>query len=137
MNNKRNLLAIIAFLLIFLCVSFYVGCALNSAPAFAVCVATLLPLVAIYCVGVLDYKVGGSQLSLEPRVHNLEEQTAELQKVSTALLKALYLVADGAPRMGGVPNKHNDLLNDYLKDIAHLVDSDVRNKVEADIRSID
>lgn len=130
-------LTIILLFLSFLCLSaFAVGTYLDSTAAFALSAAALLPLVGIFAVGVLDYKVGGSQLTLEKRVNSLEQENTELKKVVTALLKSQHVIVHGTSIFAGVTDKHHALISKYLQPIEHLIDEDIKKKVAEDLEKI-
>lgn len=117
-----------------LCVaSFIAGVQLNSGAAFGLSGAALLPLVGIFAVGVLDYKVGGTQLTLEKRVQGLEQQNTELQKSVTALLKSIYVMSHGASIWDGPTEHHHKLLSEYLLPISHLISQGAKEQADADI----
>ena len=132
----KKLTFILSFLLLFCVSSFIVGTSLNSASAFALSGAALLPFVGIFAVGVLDYKVGGNQLTLEKRVNNLEQENTDLKESVTALLKSIYALADGASRWDGPSDKHKNLVAGYLKPIGHIVPHDTQEQVSADIAKL-
>jgi hypothetical protein len=131
---KKPLTFILSFLLVICVASLIVGAQLNSASAFALSSAALVFFVAIFVVGVLDYKIGGSQVTLERRVGSLEKENTELKTSVTALLKSLYAVADGASRWDGVPKHHHDLIDKYLEPINHLIPLNIKEQVKADIK---
>lgn len=130
---NKPLTFILGFLLVLCVASFIAGYQLNSAAAFALAGAALLPFVGVFAVGVLDYKVGGSQLTLEKRVNSLEKENTELKESVTALLKSIYVMAHGASIWDGPTENHNKLISDYLAPIKHLVDPNIQDQVNADI----
>lgn len=130
---NKPLTFILGFLLVLCVASFTAGIQLNSAAAFGLCGVSLLPLVALYAAGVLGYKVGGSQLSLEATVHNLEQQQEELRKSVSALLKSMHVISHGASIWDGLTENHNKLISDYLAPIKHLIDPNIQDQVNADI----
>jgi hypothetical protein len=130
----KSLAAILAFLLAMCLSAFAAGVFLNSAGAFGLSGAALIPLVALYAAGVLGYKVGGSQLSLEAKVHNLETEKEELKLAVSALVKSLYVIQDGAGRMDGGPSSHQDLIKQYLAPVDHLMSANLYEQVMSDIR---
>lgn len=130
---KKSLIFILSFLLLLCVASFIVGTQLNSAAAFALSGAALLPFVGIFAVGVLDYKVGGNQLTLEKRVNNLEQENTDLRESVTALLKSIYVMAHGAGIWDGPTEHHNKLISGYLAPIEHLIDPNIQDQVNADI----
>lgn len=127
---------ILFFLLISSCISFYYGVALNCSAAFTLSTTSLIGFTAVYCAVVLGYKVGGSQLSLEPRVQDLEQQTEELKKVSTALYKALYVVSSSSYQIGGMTNTQDTLLESYLEPIAHLIEPKAKENAIVDLKAL-
>ena len=130
---KKSLIFILSFLLLLTVASFIVGTQLNSAAAFALSGTALLPFVGIFAVGVLDYKVGGNQLTLEKRVNNLEQENTDLRESVSALLKSIYVMAHGASIWDGPTEHHNKLISDYLAPIEHLIDPNIQHQVNADI----
>lgn len=133
---NKPLTFILGFLLLLCVASFIAGYKLNSAAAFALSGAALLPFVGVFAVGVLDYKVGESQLTLEKRVNSLEKENIELKESVTALVKSLYVMADGASRWDGPPEQHYKLVDEYLGPISHLVDQGTKEGVMADIAKL-
>lgn len=133
---SKPLTFILGFLLVLCVASFIAGYQLNSAAAFTLSGAALLPFVGVFAVGVLDYKVGGSQLTLERRVNSLEKENIELKEVVTALVKSIYVMADGASRWDGPPEHHYDLVGEYLEPIKHLVAPNIKESVTADIAKV-
>lgn len=130
---KKPLTFILSFLLVLCVASFIVGASINSAAAFGLSGVALLPFVGIFSVGVLDYKVGGNQLTLEKRVNNLEQENTDLRESVTALLKSIYVMSHGASCWDGPSDNHNKLVSEYLAPINHLIDSNIQNQVNADI----
>lgn len=130
---NKPLIFILSFLLLLCVTSLIIGAKLDSASAFALSGAALLPFVGIFAVGVLDYKVGGSQLTLEKRVNSLEKESTELKEAVTALLKSLYVLEHGSSLWEGTTEKHYELVSLYLKPIEHLISGDVRAKVISDM----
>lgn len=130
---SKPLIFLLSFLLILCTAAFIAGYQLNSASAFALSGAALLPFVGVFAVGVLDYKVGGSQLTLERRMNSLEKENTELKEVVTALLKSLYALEHGSSLWEGTTDKHYDLVSQYLKPISHLFPSDIKEQVVADM----
>ena len=129
----KKLKFILGFLFLFCVASFIAGVSLNSSAAFALSGASLLPFVGIFAVGVLDYKVGGTQLTLEKRVQGLEQENTELRKSVTALLKSLYVTYHAAGHWDCPTEDHDRLFSEYLLPITHLVAPGVKEQVDADI----
>lgn len=126
---NKPLIFVLAFLIVFSCASFVAGVYLNSAAAFTLSGAALLPFVGIFAVGVLDYKVGGSQLILERRVNSLEKENTELKESVTALLKSIYVLSHPDSPAAGPSIEQYKLIDEYLQPIQHLVAGDVRGEV--------
>jgi hypothetical protein len=133
---NKPLVFILSFLFVLCIVSFIVGTQLNSTAAFTLAGTALLSFVGIFAVGVLDYKVGGNQLTLERRVNSLEEENTELKESVTALLKSIYVMAHGASIWDGPTEHHNKLISDYLAPIKHLVDPNIQDQVNSDISKL-
>ena len=131
----KALSIILAFLLVMCLAAFTAGIILNSAAAFGLSGVALIPLVALYAAGVLGYKVGGSQLSLEAKVHNLETEEAELRAAVSALVKSLYVIQDGSGKMGGGPASHQNLIDRYLTPVDHLMSANLREQVMAELEN--
>lgn len=122
----KNPLAFMLSFLFLLCVaSFIAGVSLNSGAAFWLSSAALLPFVAIFAVGVLDYRVGGSQLTLERRVNSLEEENTELKRSVTALLRSMYVLSSDETPIAGPSKEQYRLIDNYLSPIKHLIDGDI------------
>lgn len=132
---KNPLIFILLFLFLLCVASFIAGVKLDSGAAFALSGAALLPFVGIFAVGVLDYKVGGSQLTLEKRVNSLEKENTELKESVTALLKAIYVLGHAETPIGGPSCEQYNLIDQYLSPIKHLVIGDVKASVDRDITS--
>ena len=132
---KKPLTSILSFLLALCVASFAVGVYLNSAAAFALSGAALLPFVGIFAVGVLDYKVGGNQLTLEKRVNSLERENTELKEAATALLKSIYVLSHEKTPFDGPSVEQYRLIDQYLSPIKHLVIGDVKASVDSDVQS--
>jgi len=130
---KKSLIFILSFLFLLCVASFVVGAYLNSAAAFGLSSAALVFFVAIFAVGVLDYKIGGNQVTLEKRLGTLEKENTELKLSVTALLKSIYVMAHGASIWDGPTEHHNKLISDYLAPINHLIDQNIQAQVNADI----
>ena len=128
-SANRSLIFILAFLLVFSCSSFAAGVYLNSAAAFTLSGAALLSFVGIFAVGVLDYKVGGNQLTLEKRVNSLEKENTELTESVTSLLKSIYVLSHPDSPVAGPSVEQYKLIDEYLSPIRHLVVGDVRAEV--------
>jgi hypothetical protein len=114
--------------------SFYIAVTKDSTAAYSLSVVSFVCVVALYAAGVLGYKIGGNYLSLEAKVHTLEQEKEELKKAVSSLLKALYVIQDGAGRMGGAPISHQKLIEEYLEPIAHLVDKEAIEHAKTDIK---
>jgi hypothetical protein len=132
----KKLLFILAFLLLLCVSSFVAGVYLNSPFAFALSGAALLPFVLIFAVGILDYKVGGTHLTLEKRVNHLEQESKELRDSVTALLKSIYVMSHGASILGGPTDYHRQLLSEYLHPVNHLVAPGTQDQVNDDIAKL-
>lgn len=133
---SKPLIFILAFLLVFSCASFTAGTYLNSAAAFTLAGAALLPFVGIFAVGVLDYKVGGHQLTLEKRVNSLEKENTELKESVTALAKSIYMVSSENAPAFGFNHTAGGLLEKYLAPINHLIEGDIKATVEEDLKNL-
>lgn len=134
MNKK--LLFIPSFLFLFCIASLVAGFCLNSTAAFTISGGSLTFFVVLYAVGILDCKIGGSQITLEKRVDTLEHTNTELQTIVTALFKAFYLLSDAASRLGGPSEQRRKLALEYLQTINHLIAPDVQKQVDADIAKL-
>lgn len=130
---NRHLLVLVSFCVAVFVASFYVAITKDSAPAYSLSVVSFVCVVALYAAGVLGYKVGGSQLSLEAKVNNLEQQNTELKEAVTALLKSLYVLEHGSSLWEGTTEKHYALVSKYLEPISHLVSDNVREQVVSDM----
>lgn len=130
---KKQLTFILTFLLLLCAASFAAGVYLNSSAAFALSGLSLTFFAGIFAVGVLDYKVGGSQLSLEKRVNSLELENTDLRESVAALLKSIYVMSHGASCWDGPSDNHNKLVSEYLAPINHLVAPNIKDQVNADI----
>ena len=134
--NKR-LIFILSFLGLLCSLSFAAGVYLDSAAAFALSGIVVLPFFAIYVVGVLDYKVGGTQLNLEKRVGHLETTNTELRKIISALVKAAIVNKATAGMLGGASRRHVDLLNEQFESIAEHIDPSELDVVNNQLKNID
>lgn len=130
---NRQITAILVFCLIVFACSFYFGVT-KEASVLSVSLASFLCFVALYAAGFLGYKVGGSHLSLEAKVHNLELEREEQRKAVSALIKVLYVVYDGAGRIGGGLSSHDQLIEKYLAPIEDFVDKDSIQEAIREIR---
>jgi hypothetical protein len=135
-SANKPLIFILAFLLVFSCSSFAAGVYLNSAAAFTLSGAALLPFVGIFAVGVLDYKVGGNQLTLEKRVNSLEKENTELKESVTALAKSIYMVSSENAPAFGFNHASGGLLDKYLAPVNHLINGDIKATVEEDLEKL-
>ena len=133
-STNKPLIFILIFLGVLCVASFIAGVNLNSAAAFALSSLALLAFVAIFAVGVLDYKVGGNQLTLEKRVGTLEKENTELKESVTALLKTIYFVNSPEMPIDGLSAKHHAIIEQYLKPVKHLITEDVEALVNNDIK---
>jgi ribosomal protein S13 len=129
----KKLMFILSFLFVICAASFIAAATLNSSTAFMLCLGALTFFVAIFAVGVLDYRVGGTQITLDKRVGTLEHENTELKELVTALGKCFYALSDGASRLGGPSEQHFKLVSEYMKPISHLLTADVRKQVQTDI----
>lgn len=116
----QNLL-LVACVAVFV-ISFYAAYQSNSTGAYALASISFLAFFAAYCVGVLDYKVGGSQIALEKKVQDLQQGEEELKKIVNTLLRISLVVAEGARRFGGPREKHRAIIERHIKTIEHLVE---------------
>jgi hypothetical protein len=123
----------LSFLFVLCVASFIAGSYLNSTAAFSLSGLALTFFVGIFAVGVLDYKIGGAQLSLERRVNTLEQENTDLKISVTALLKSIYVMSHGASIWDGPTENHRKLLSEYLQPITHLVPPGTEEQVNADI----
>ena len=131
----RKLSVLIAFCFVVLVASLWHGFQRDSAPAFTLAGLAFLAFFALYAVGVLGYKVGGSALSLEARIEDVEQSNLELQQVARALAKSLVVISDGAGRYNGPGVAHTEMVNELLKPIEHLLDQNLVNNTAAEIDS--
>jgi hypothetical protein len=129
----RKLIFILSFLFVFCVASLVVGTCLNSTAAFTISGASLTFFVGFFAVGILDYKIGGVQITLEKRVSNLEQENKELQTAATALIKSLYTISKGAEGYGGPSEEHYSLVSEYLKPLGHLIAPNILKEVDADL----
>lgn len=130
---KKPLIFILIFLALLCVAAFGAGVHLNAASAFGLSSVALVFFVAIFAVGVLDYKIGGSQVTLEKRIGSLEKENTDLRISVTALLKSLYVMSHGASCYGGPSTNHAKLVSEYLSPINHLIDPNIKDQVNADI----
>ena len=131
---NKSLIFILGVLFIFCVSAFAVGALKNSNAAFVLSGAALLPFVGIFAVGVLDYKVGGNQLTLEKRINDVEVENKELKNAVTSLLEAIYVVARGSSGFGGMLPEHYELIEKYLQPINHQIS---RNSKDIVIKEVE
>lgn len=103
---------------------------------YALAVVSFACFVALYAVGVLDYKVGGRHISLEPKVQSLENSNTELKKSITALLKSLYVLSHADTPIDGPSKNQHWLIDHYLSSISHLIPDDAKAEVNRDMNVI-
>jgi hypothetical protein len=103
----------------------------------------LLLFVLIYCVSVLDLKIGGSGLTIEQAEKVRKDVYAakeDIDRTAQAMLKASLVLADGASRYGGVPSVHKEQIQDYFKQLGKDEGFDYQGTVregEFDIKQLD
>jgi len=132
----KKLLVILSFLAILCSSAFAAGVYLNSSAAFALSGVALLPLVGIFAVGVLDYKVGGNQLTLEKRFQDVEQSNKELKYVVVSLSKAMFVIARGSSGFGGMLDEHYTLVENYLEPIKHHLPDNIKQDVISEVERI-
>lgn len=132
----KSLIFILSFLFLLCVAAFAAGFYLNSASAFALSSAALVFFVAIFSVGVLDYKIGGNQVTLEKRVGSLEKENTELKQSVTALAKAIYMVSSENAPAFGFNRAQFKLVDDTLAPINHLIDGDIKAAAEEDLKKV-
>jgi len=106
----------------------------DSAGAWALTnIAFIVAMAAIF-VGLLGWKVGGSQLSLEARVTDLATESEKVRHVVDALIKSMVVMIDG---YSNTPTReHFRLLGTYVGRIKHLGSADVIEHAKADLEEL-
>lgn len=133
---KKSLALILSFLTLICIASFIAGAYLNSAAAFGLSTVSLCLFVAIFAVEVLEYKIGGHQVTIEKRLGSLEKDNIELKEAVTSLLKSIYLLSHPNTPIGGPSQEMHQLIDKYLAPIKHLILEDVKVTVELDLNNI-
>lgn len=81
---------------------------------------SLISLLAIYCVGVLGYRVSGQTVGLEKKVEKITDKQEQLNEIVQILVKMVYIAQDQALLIGNPPQYTEELekckneLKDYL-----------------------
>tara|TARA_R110001599_G_scaffold171353_1_gene362250 strand:- start:256894 stop:257331 length:438 start_codon:yes stop_codon:yes gene_type:complete len=135
-STKKPLTLILWFLFAFCCLSFVTAAYLNSSGAFTLSGVALLLFIGIFAVGVLDYKVGGNQLTLEKRVNTLEKENTELKDSVTALAKSIYMISSENAPVYGFDHATDGLLDKYFAPVNHLIEGDIKATVEEDLKRL-
>jgi len=116
--------------------SFYVATSKDSTAAYSLSVVSFACFVALYSAGVLGYKIGGNYISLETKVHTLEQESSELKKLVTALFKSIYVVSYAAGHWDCLTETQVKMMEEYFLPIGHLIDPDAKAQADADIARI-
>lgn len=123
--NKLPLTIILIFLFLVFILFGYVGITTNSTPAYTIACSALAFLVALWAVGILDYKIGGATISLQKEVKALAQDNKELRLITTTLVKTIFAVMDASYRVGGPTKEHENLTSKYIDSISKYLDVDI------------
>lgn len=131
----KTSIVVIFCLLVFLA-SCCIASSTESLGAYTLALVSFVCTIAIYCVGFLGYKIGGNYLSLESKVQDLETQTSELKIAVIALIKSTYLLTHRDTLHDGHSAEQLLIFEKYIEPIKHLVTSDIKKEVDADMSKI-
>ena len=134
--NKLSLAIILIFLFLVFLIFGYVGIVQQSTPAYSLAGSALVFLVALWAVGILDYKIGGATISLEKEVKALAQDNKELRIITTTLVKTIFAVMDASYRVGGPTKEHENLTAKYIDSISKYLDADIIKQWNKDYDSM-
>jgi hypothetical protein len=87
---------------------------------YALFASALLLFVLIYCVSVMNLRIGGSGLTVEQAETVKKEIYAakdDVAKIAESTLKTALVLADGSSRFGGMPGEHKEQIEQYFKSL--------------------
>lgn len=135
LRDNKPLVWLLVFCFLVFVASFAVAIWKDAAACYPLAVIAFASLVALYAAGVLGYKVGGSNLSLESKVQVLDQENKQLREVTNTLLKCLLVVVDGAVRLGGPGKLHQAIIDEYLQSIQPLIEQNLQQNVLKEVAS--
>lgn len=131
----KTTIAVLFCLLVFLS-SYCIAATGDSSGAYILALVSFVCTTAIYSVGFLGYKIGGKHLELESKVQTLETKASELQLAVMALIKSTYLLTHRETLFDGHSPEQLAIFERYIEPIKHLVTSDIKAEVDADMAKI-
>ena len=93
----------------------------------------LILFIIVFTVTVLDYQIFGHFFGIKKELAYLKNQQNEIYKVTNALLKITYIVADGSNYWEGVPEPFKRNINKYVNDISHYLEPNFKENISKEL----
>ena len=91
---------------------------------------------SIFCVGLLGFKITGSNIGIEKTVEKINTAKKDVSKVTETFIKIAHVLADGTGRYGGVPQEHLDQIKKYQNSLKEYLSSDFDDEIKNTIQEI-
>jgi len=109
------------FLLIVFAVSCWNSFKVQLAESYYLTGLSLILFVLVFLLVALDYRILGKQISIEPRIEEIENKQKELKEIATTLSKSILLTVYEASRYGGASTEGIKHIENYIKRIEKYV----------------